>query len=92
MYSFFLNSAMAVSPADYTLLTTVLTFPAGSTAMQCIDIAITMDNQVEVDEVFTLNIDVTTLDVREGNTFSTVIITDRNAIDNLTSTYKTFNS
>ena len=63
-----------MSPADYTLVTTALTFPALSTAMQCADIIIIDDGVVEGDETLTLTIDVTTTDVTEGNTMTEVTI------------------
>ena len=66
----------SVSPSDYTLDTTALTFPAESTDMQCADITITDDALFEGDETFTVTIDVTTLDVTEGNTMTTVTITE----------------
>ena len=55
-------------------MTTALTFPAESTDMRCADITITDDDVFEGDETFTVTIDVTTLDVRENNTMTTVTI------------------
>ena len=63
-----------MSPSDYTLDTTALTFPAESTDMQCANITITDDDAFEGDETFTVTIDVTTFDVREDNTMTTVTI------------------
>ena len=54
---------------------TALTFPALSIAMQCANITIIGDDVLEGDETFTVTIDVTTLDVREGTTMTTVTIT-----------------
>ena len=67
---------MAVSPSDYTLDTTALTFPAESTDMQCANITITDDDVFEGDETFTLTIDVTTAGVMATMTMTTVTITD----------------
>ena len=71
-YNFPTGSA---SLSDFTLDTTALTFPALSTAMQCADITIIGDDVLEGDETFTVTIDVTTTDVTEGNTMTTVTIT-----------------
>ena len=57
-------------------MTTALTFPAGSNAMQCFDIALTDDDIFEADESFNLMIDVTTIGATEGNTFTIVHILD----------------
>ena len=65
-----------MSASDYTLVTTALTFPAESTDMQCADITITDDDVFEGDETFTVTIDVATFDVMEGNTMTTVTITE----------------
>ena len=51
-------------------------FPAESTSMQCINITIIDDSVFEGDETFTLTIEVTTPDVTEGNTTTTVTITE----------------
>ena len=67
---------MAVSPSDYTLDTTVLTFPAESTDMQCADITITDDDVFEGDETFTVTIIVDTAGVMTTMTMTTVTITD----------------
>ena len=68
-----------MSPADYALMTTALTFPAESTDMQCADITITDDDVFEGDETFTLTIDVTTPGVTEGNNTTTVTITENDS-------------
>ena len=65
-----------MSPSDYFLITTALTFPAESTTMQCINITIIEDSIYEENQVFVLSIDVTTLDAREGNTLTIVTITE----------------
>ena len=57
-------------------MTTALTFPAGSNAMQCAAIALTDDVIFEADESFNLMIDVTTVGVTEGNTLTIVHIFD----------------
>ena len=66
----------AVSPSDYTLDTTTLTFPAESTDMQCADITITDDDVFEGDETFTVTITVDTAGVIATMTMTTVTITD----------------
>ena len=66
----------AVSPADYVLDTTALTFPAESTDMQCADITITDDDIFERDETFTMIITVDTAGVMATLTMTTVTITD----------------
>ena len=65
-----------MSPSDFTLDTTALTFPAESTDMQCASITITDDDVFEGDETFTVTIDVTTPGVMEGNNITTVTITE----------------
>ena len=67
---------MAVSPSDYTLDTTALTFPAESTDMQCANITIADDDVFEEDETFTVTITVDTAGVMATMTTTTVTITD----------------
>ena len=67
----------AVAGPDYTMSSSALFFPAGSTdgtMDQCIDVDISNDQVIEGDETFTVGLTVITPGVMEGNNMTTITI------------------
>lgn len=74
----FQNSVSATGGSDYTGISSPLMFPAGSgdSAVQCVNISIVDDREVERDEIFSVGLTVVTSGVMLGNALTTVVIID----------------
>ena len=68
----------AEAASDYTMMSSPLEFPTGSSdgATQCTDTTIVEDNFFEGNETFTVGLTVVTSGVTEGDNRTTITITD----------------